>query len=182
MFRRKNKETIALALILGIIFTIGLIGGTISLFYVPTDVVAEISEAFSLKENVTFVQLLKENIAFEMMWLLLLWLIGSSTVTFPFMGAIIALRGFIIGFSISFLHMGEFDKFKLFLYNILPQCITTLPVMSFYILACVIHDADKNYTDRYPGGYFIRGLIFMFVMLLFSVIETWLMIVLKKIC
>ncbi len=180
MFKRKNGQMGAVAVTLAIVFTIGLVLGTVALFYVPEDITLEAIEAFGMKENASFGELFKENLAFEMMWMLILWMLGSSAVTAPFTGAVMSLRGFVIGFSISFMIAGELDRIKLFLCRILPQCVTALPVMSIFILTCVMYASEKKHKDNYQTGYFLRGALFMIITALSSICETWIMMLVEK--
>ncbi len=182
MFRQKNRQSGIIVIALAVVFTIGLVLGALALFYVPENVTEEAIEAFGLKENAVFPELFKENLTFELVWMVILWILGSSAVTAPFMSAVMSLRGFVMGFSVSFMIAGELEKTNLFLCRILPQCVTALPVMSAFILSCVIYGEDKGYQGGYQAGYFVRGILFVGVTVLVSVFETWLMILFEKFC
>lgn len=182
MLKQKNGQIGFVTVILAVVFTLGLVLGAVALYYAPEDSIREAAESFVVNKNSTFWSLFKENLVFELMWLLLLWVMGSSTVTAPFMGAVISLRGFVMGFSVSFMLTGEFDRLRLFLCNILPQCITALPIMSIFIIVCMVNSSDRKYKGNYQTEYFLRGLLFTFITAAVSIIEVWLMIAFEKIC
>lgn len=180
MFDRKRKQIGAVAVTLAMVFTIGLILGTVALFYVPSEVTADAAAAFGLSERGAFGEQFKESLAFELVWMLTVWLLGSSVLTAPFTGAVMSLRGFVIGFSLSFVLMSELDRMKLFVCSILPQCMTALPLMSIFILDCVIYASEKKYKDNYRTGYFLHGMLFMLVTVPMSALEAWLMMIFGK--
>lgn len=165
---------------LAAVFTIGLVLGTVALFYVPEEVVTDTAAAFGLSERTEFGEQFKESLAFELVWMLTVWLLGSSMLTAPFTGAVMSLRGFVMGFSIAFVLMSGLDRMRLFICSILPQCVTALPLMSAFILDCVVYSAEKRYKDNYRTGYFLRGVTFMLATVPVSALEAWLMMVFEK--
>ncbi|MBQ8540940.1 MAG: stage II sporulation protein M [Clostridia bacterium] len=180
MFRRKNGQCRIILISLAAMFALGLILGTLALFYLPDEIRTEATEALNMPTGESFTNLLKENFFFEVFWSVILWILGSSAVTAPFTGAVIALRGFAIGFSVAFISGGDFNN-TLFLFgSILPQCLTALPFMSFAAMLCVIYAQEKRYKDGNSLKYFLYGAMFVCLALFVAAAESGLTVLVKK--
>lgn len=180
MFKRKNGQCRIILISLAAVFALGLIFGTLALFYVPDEIRTEATQALKMPAEESFVALLKENFFFEVFWSVILWILGSSAVTAPFTGAVIALRGFAIGFSVAFVSGGDFNN-TLFLFgSILPQCLTALPYMSFTAMLCIIYAQEKKYKDGNSLKYFLYGALFVCLSFFVAAAESGLMVFVKK--
>ena len=143
MLKQRERQTEILAVALATVFTIGLILGAVALYYAPKNAVKDAAEAIVVTNELSFYTLFKKNLLFELLWLLLIWISGISSVTAPLMAAVVALRGFVIGFTVSFVFKGELNPLKLFLCSILPQCLVALPVLSIFVITC-----SQSYDKR----------------------------------
>ena len=180
MFKRKNGQCKIILVSLAALFALGLIFGTLALFYVPNEVSKEATEALKMPTEESFVALLKENFFFEVFWSITLWILGSSAVTAPFTGAVIALRGFAIGFSVAFISYSDFNNTLFLCGSILPQCLTALPFMSFGAMLCIIYAQEKKYKDGNSIKYFLYGAMFVCLSFFVAAAESGLMVFIKK--
>lgn len=182
MFKHKYKHLGVVTLALALFFTLGLVLGALALLYLPENIKSEAAIAFKITECTNFGEVFKENLTFELVWMLVLWMLGSSAVTAPFTGAVISLRGFVIGFSMAFMNTGDLDWFGMFVNSILPQCMTSLPLMSAFIIMCVLNNSGNRSGYNSQTGNFLRGALFFVLVVPFCAVETCIMMLLKKFC
>ncbi|MBQ3110942.1 MAG: hypothetical protein IJC69_07365 [Clostridia bacterium] len=180
MFKRKNGQHKAILISLALVFAVGLVLGTLALYYVPDEILKEAKQTLELSDNRSFLALLKENLCFEILWILALWIFGSNSFTAPFTGAVVALRGFVLGFTWAFILNDDFGKGLLYTY-VLPQCVTALPTMSLVALICILYGREKQHLDR--GGsvdYLLYGIGFIFLAFLVAASESGLVFLIWK--
>ena len=182
LFRHKYKHLNGIAFALGLFFTVGLVLGTLALLYVPQSIVSEAVATFKINKSESFGALFKENLTFELVWMFVLWMLGSSAVTASFTGAVISLRGFVIGFSMAFSNISELGWLGIFTRSILPQCITALPLMSAFVIMCTMQISGRSTGYNGQAGYFIRGGLFFVLLVPLCTLETWLMLFFEKFC
>ncbi len=176
MLARKNKSRGPLPAVLAVVFTVGLILGAMSLFYIPEEVVNEARDAFGtgIVMNKTFREMYKNNFAMEVVWIVSIWILGSVSFSAPFSGAVLSVRGFFVGFSSAFLLTGEGSGMKFMACYILPQCLVAFPVMTMFTMQCLKDAVERKYNDKANVKYFVRGAIFVGITVVTAFTETWL--------
>lgn len=179
MFTKKDRHYRIILIALTVLFAIGLILGTVALFYIPDEVTLEAQNAFGYESDTDFFSLFKENLFLELLWIVAIWILGSVAPTAPITASVIGLRGFVMGFSVAFIISGGGDWIKFVTGCILPQCATMLPVMSIFTIQCITLAIEKRYRENHGAVYFLRGALFIGVTALASLVETWLMTLLK---
>lgn len=182
MFKRKNKQIGLMLTVLIIVFTTGLILGTVALFYIPEDIISEARGAFSpiLDTNADFTAMFKENFVMEIVWILAIWILGSTNLTSSLTGAIMSVRGFVIGFSVAFVLTGGTDWVRFVICCILPQCMTALPVMTVFTIQCISYALERKYKDNVSARYFACGALFVGITAVATVAETWFMVLFRS--
>lgn len=180
MFKRKKGQSKTILVVLAFVFAIGLILGTLAFHYVPDETLEDATQALELSRNESFLILFKENFCFEILWVAALWLSGSNSFSAPFAGAIVAMRGFVLGFTRAFVLTGNHNE-KLLYTHVLPQCVTALPSMSLVALVCILRVREKTHHDRYGRANYLLYLIaFLCLTLLVAAFESGFMLILRK--
>ena len=180
MFKRKKGQCKAMTVSLAILFAVGLVLGTLALHYVPDEILKDVTQALEISDNKSFLVLLKENFCFEILWVAALWLSGTNGFSAPFTGAVIAMRGFVLGFTRAFILTGSHNENLLYT-HLLPQCVTALPCMSLIALICILYAQEKSRHDRHNGvNYLLYGIGFVFLAFLMAAIESGMVLMLVK--
>lgn len=176
MFGKRRGSNGPMLTVLAIVFTVGLVLGAVSLFYIPTEVVSEARATFSQENTVnkTFGEMFKNNFMMEFVWIFAVWILGSLTFTAPFSGVVLSIRGFFVGFSVAFALTGENGGVRFITSYILPQCLLALPVMTVFTVLCIKDSLERKRKDGADVKYFAHGALFIAVTVITSMAETWL--------
>ncbi|MBQ8002765.1 MAG: stage II sporulation protein M [Clostridia bacterium] len=182
MFGRNSKKILPMTIVLVCVFGLGLILGTLALFYLPEDVLNEARLSFDpfASTDSSFPEAFRESFMTEVLWLLGIWLLGSMNFTAPFSCAVLSLRGFVIGFSVAFVITGGGDWVRFLLYYILPQCLAALPLMSIFVLLCTLHAVERKHKGQSRSTYLALGAVFIMLCALTATFEAWIAIYLIK--
>ena len=172
--RDKGFAGNSLAFVLLIIFTAGVVLGAISVFHVPEEVSQEAGAVFSGSETLSksAADIVKSDFSVEMIWMLLIWVLGTLSVLAPFIAATVAVRGFMIGFSASFIiSVSETGTLHLLLAYVLPQCLFSLPVMTLFSILCIRSCMERRTGETTDVRYFVMGAAFVPIIIIMSLIE-----------
>lgn len=182
MYGRKNRQLGVLLAVLAIVFTLGLVLGTVALFYIPKEIVVDARGAFepALDVSASVGEMFKENFMMESLWILAVWILGCTNLTAPLSGAVMSVRGFVIGFSVAFVLNGGNDWVKFVLCYIMPQCIAALPVMTVFSMQCILCTLEKKPGQGLSVGYFVRGALFVGIAAITAIAEAWLAILFRS--
>ncbi|MFP4662145.1 MAG: stage II sporulation protein M [Halanaerobiales bacterium] len=171
-----------------IIFVLGISFGAIAVKTVD----------YSIKENVftyfnNFMQgyekieynqasIVGESIKFNLLSIIIIWAFGLSMILMPLLTVLIFFKGFVLGFTVGFLVSEySFKGILIALAAIFPQNIIIIPI---YILSCVMAISLSIKIFEYYRGrekvssedlmlYSVEIGILAFVMLLASLVETY---------
>lgn len=180
MFKRKKGQYRAILIALAALFAVGLVLGTLALYYVPDEILKEATQALEISDNKSFLILLKENFYFEILWVAALWLLCSNGFTAPFSGAVVAMRGFVLGFTRALILTKRYNENLLYT-RLLPQCITALPCMSLVALICILYAHGKAHPNSRSGvNYLLYGIGFACLAFLVATMESGLVLILEK--
>ncbi len=168
----KEKGSLTAAVI--IIFTVGVILGTVSLINMPKEIIIQVGDIFSssLDKPAKLKDIIASQFVTELFWLSLIWILGTLSVMSPLIASISAVRGFTIGFSSAFIiaQMKEY-RLKLLCTYILPQCIFSLPIMTFFSVLCIKSCMSRHSGESSDFSYFMQGILFLVFSLIASVFE-----------
>lgn len=168
----KHKSSLAAALL--IIFTAGIILGTVSFINMPQKIIIQTGDIFTsaLENRSELKDIVYSQLVTETIWLSLIWILGTLSVMAPLIAAIIAVRGFTIGFSSAFIiaQLPEY-KVKLLCTYILPQCLLSLPLMTFFSVLCIKSCINRHSGESSDTRYFAQGIIFFLLTLAASFLE-----------
>ncbi|MDI6618125.1 MAG: stage II sporulation protein M [Clostridiales bacterium] len=145
-----------------------------------------------LKKDVDSYGVLGQSIKNNMLTGFLIWIFGISVVGIPLTLIIVAIRGFILGFTVSFLINSMGIKGVLFsALAILPQnliiipCIVAIGVVSISFSRMVIKNKiTKKWTHNYWQKFFSYSMIiiiFLLVSIAGSLIEAYIVPVFAKV-
>lgn len=165
-------------IILLIIFTVGLVLGTVALFYMPENVIEEARAAFAIQADESFEDVFKTSFVMEFCWITAVWILGSISLTAPFTATVMALRGFLIGFSVAFVLTGKSSGQEIMLKAILPQCVIGLPMLSIFTMLCMRFVIERTSGENVNFRYFALGAVFALVTLLTACAEAFVTVVL----
>jgi stage II sporulation protein M len=185
------RENLGIYTLVACFFLAGIITGSILLRFMQASQMTELSTAVlhfmdGLKNETFFLkplELLKVSYQKNILFLLVMWLLGLLWMGFPFILFILLLKGFSLGFTVGFLIRDYALKGMIFcLAAVLPHNIILVPA---YIVAAVtattfslikIKDRMKRkYIDRsqYFSQYCILMLIILFFILLGGLVEAY---------
>ncbi len=159
--KRKNLQDTPLVPILAIVFIVGVVLGAVSFYYINGDIIEEARDAFSLDklENIKISEILRNNFLTELCWMIAIWFTASIGITTPLSAAVMGIRGFFTGFSVTFFIAWKENTRALLLANIVPQCLMALPVMTVYTLMCINTSINRGKDVNTDTKYFILGII-----------------------
>lgn len=174
MFKSREVKTGAMLTVTVLVFSIGIILGTTALYYIPKEFVNEAREGLNaqLILDEKFVKMWRSNFMPETLWIIAIWILGCASITAPFSGAVMSVRGFFIGFSVAFMLTGDNNGFKFIICYILPQAIISLPVMTFAALRVMGYAVERKHMQSSYGEYFICGALFICITALSSALQT----------
>ncbi len=175
MFERGTKRIMPIVIVIAVMFTLGLVLGTLSLFYLPEDVISETRNIFDpFNESASsFAEAFRESFMSEIVWILCIWLLCSINATAPFACALITLRGFAVGFSIAFVITGGGQWVKFTASYILPQCLAAIPVMSIFAALCILNAVERKHKGKQGATYFVLGAVFIGITAVVCLGEAW---------
>lgn len=173
MKNRRDNNTLLLTVIV-VFFTIGIITGAITLFHIPGDLLENVKLSFDAggSETETFWHLVKSNFLTEIVWVIAVWLLSNSTFLAPISVAAVSLRGFLIGYSVSFIFSSGEGVIKLILGNILPQVVISMPLLTFFTIMSVSLSAQRNQNPSEETRRLLLGVIFAFLTLIVAMLEA----------
>ncbi|SDY49046.1 stage II sporulation protein M [Proteiniborus ethanoligenes] len=130
------KENFILYFLLVLALMIGISAGAITISVLSKDqsqsLISFLDSFFKVlnQEKIDSLILLKQSILNNIQTIILVWILGLTVIGAPIVFVIIALRGFIVGFTVGFLinELG-FKGFVFSLLTILPQNIFVIPGM-----------------------------------------------------
>ncbi|MCD8049851.1 MAG: stage II sporulation protein M [Clostridia bacterium] len=168
-------ERNSLVVVILIVFAVGLILGILSLFRMPVEITEETKDviATALLERGSLREVIISNCTAELVWLSAIWILGTLSVMAPFIAAIVAMRGFILGFSSAFI-LSEITsaEVKTLCAYIVPQCVFSLPLMTLFSVLCIKSCVERKSGETTDAKYFLLGLICAPLCVAFSVIEA----------
>lgn len=170
-----GKSSAPLVTALLIIFTAGVLLGAISVYHIPASLRSDAGEIVtrSLGENVSVYESVKNDFTVELVWSIVVWVLGTLSVLAPFIAATVALRGFTIGFSSAFiLSLADGGRFKLICAFVLPQCVFSLPAMTIFSILCIRMCTERKAGEATDGKYFVFGAVFVPIIFILSVVES----------
>lgn len=174
MLKRGTKRIMPIVIVIAVMFTLGLVLGALSLFYLPEEVVSEARNIFDpFNDNASnFAEAFRESFMSEIVWLLCVWLLGCVSAMAPFACALITLRGFAVGFSVAFMITGGGEWVKFTASYILPQCLAAIPVMSIFTALCILNAIERKHKGK-QASYFVLGAAFVGITALVCLGEAW---------
>lgn len=174
MFKIREVKAGAVLPVTAVVFSIGVILGTTALYYIPKEFVTEAREGLNsqLVLHEEFVRMWKSNFMAETLWIFAIWILGCASITAPFSGAVMSVRGFFIGFSVAFMLTGDNNGFKFIICYILPQAIVSLPVMTLTAIRVMGYAVERKHMQSSYGEYFICGALFICIAAASSAVQT----------
>lgn len=104
------RENMGIYIIISIIFAAGVIGGTLSVRWMNTDILGELSNNFSVfvqsidkDSGIEYGTVFRESFLQNFKQIIFVFLAGLFMYGFLFIALLIGLRGFILGFTVGFL-------------------------------------------------------------------------------
>lgn len=167
---RDNSKPVYIAVIL--LFAIGIVLGAVSFFHIPKEFIKDVNISFEAAGGESFVKRWKDNFLMELLWILAVWIFGNISFTAPFLGAVAALRGFLIGFSVTFILKSSDSAVRLILCNILPQTVTALPTLTIFIILAVKASIERKNGQNGDTASFLYGAVFILITVFTSALET----------
>ncbi len=161
-----------LLVVLALFFSVGLVLGSVSYFHIPNDVLNGVK--FSFQETTfDFSDNMKNNFITEFTWLGAVWLLNNMSLTAPVSGAVIALRGFLVGFCVTFIiGLKSEDMWGLLLSNILPQTLVAIPLLTCFTMLFIRISVNKKEQNGYDVSYFLAGAGGTVALIASSALET----------
>lgn len=179
---KKTKENnTPLLVIIVLFFTLGLVLGSVAYFYVPENVLQDVSVSVNDEIPLSFSETMKRNFVSEIFWIIIIWILNNMSMTSPISGGVIAVRGFLIGFSITFINSmcGE-ERWHFLLCNILPQTLVAIPVLTIFTMRMMRLSVERKERGITDFGYLSTGAIFSIITLLTSALEAGISMVFIK--
>lgn len=167
---RDNSKPIYIVVIL--LFAIGIVLGAVSFFHIPKEFTKDVSVSFETAEMESFLKNWKDNFLMELLWILAVWILSSISFTAPLSGAVLALRGFLIGFSVTFILKSADNAVKLILCNILPQTVIALPTLTIFVILAVKASIERKNGQNNDTASFFYGALFILIAIFTSALET----------
>ena len=156
------------------LFTAGLISGAISLFYIPDDFANQLTENFeiTLKTPKPYIELFKSNFSSEIIWVIIIWLLGNMRFTAPLSVGVVGIRGFFLGFGSSFI-LAFCEEKKLLLFScILPQALFAISALTLLVTISIRNFAERVDIGRAETGRLVLGAAFFLVAAVVSALEA----------
>jgi stage II sporulation protein M len=173
--RKFDGKILPLVLTILIIFALGEVFGALSVFQIPSDIFNDVTKIISssLDASMTMKEMIRNDFFTEIMWIIVIWVLGTLSTLSPFISAIVAVRGFIIGFSSTFIisYSAE-NALRLLCVYVVPQCIMSLPVMTLFSIICIRSCMERRSGEATDLRYFIMGLLFTVISFVTSVSES----------
>lgn len=188
-FKLNNISSKKIYLFLSIVFIIGLIFGSIFITILDepdkNNVITQISSFFDqIKDNnIDYLKTLKNSVTGNLLYIVLIWLLGISIIGIPIIIIMLFAKGFMIGFSIAAIIV----KYKIIgllgaITYIFPHIILSLLTifmisyyalrLSFNMLKAVIERKNINFSEIINRYSFIM-LIGLISMVIASLIEAF---------
>lgn len=167
---RDNSKPIYIVVIL--LFSIGIVLGAVSFFHIPGEFTKDVNIAFEPIGKESFMKSWKDNFLIELLWIIAVWILNSISFTAPFTGAVVALRGFLVGFSVTFILKNAPNAISLILCNILPQTIIAMPTLTIFVILGIkasIEGKDRKNSD---SANLMYGVVFIFIIVATTALET----------
>ena len=164
----------SLVYVLLIIFTAGVVLGAVSVFHIPDEISQEAGALFTgtFGEARSTPDIIKGDFTVEIIWMLIIWVLGTLSILAPFIAATVAVRGFMIGFSASFIiSVTQGDTLRLLLAYVLPQCLFSLPVMTIFSILCTKACMERKSGETTDTKYFVMGAVFVPIIIIMSLFE-----------
>ena len=154
MYRKsaRGKEKTIYPIVI-FLFALGIVLGAVSFFHLPEET-GNIVIAFEEAEQNSFTESWKNNFFTELVWIIAVWMLSNVSFMAPFLGAVIALRGFLTGFSVAFILENSDNYMNLLLSGILPQMLISMPVLTVFIIL-ITKDGKNDSTNFFTGAVFI---------------------------
>ncbi len=140
MYKKTRREYGSLIFIVGAIFFIGVLLGSISYFSMGKDM-EHLLEGVVVNEGQSydFKEMFKICFFTEGAWVTLTWLISQIGFISPFTLTVVGIRGFVLGFTVSFVLNANGMALKILLKTIVPQCLFALPILTFVAATSVVY-------------------------------------------
>ncbi|MGM9552346.1 MAG: hypothetical protein ACI3XA_08855 [Clostridia bacterium] len=127
---RRDRNSILL--ILAFVFTTGVVLGSVAFLCMDKDILNAINVGINTNFHDTdFMTTYKESFMVEILWAGLAFLIGQIGFLVPLSSSVLAVRGFVLGFTVSFVFATSDNCFKILLKTIVPQCLFGIPLLTF---------------------------------------------------
>ena len=173
MLMRKNNSTFEpIWVVLAIVFTIGIVLGAIMLFNIPSEMIEGVRNSLVIYRENDFKLMFWHDFVIEACWIVAIWFLGSINILAPFSAAVVALRGFTTGFSVAFIFTGNDAVWKTIYTYIVPQCVVSLPVMTFCCAVCINLALMRKKGEGADGKYFCMMIASLLLTAIASLSET----------
>lgn len=148
MYKHAGREYVPLLFVSAMIFSIGLILGSIAYFSI-NDNVLSILQNLVLNDGQTysFVQMFRQCFFTESIWVTFAWLVAQISFMTPFSCAVIGIRGFVLGFTVSFVLYVKDNSFSILAKTIIPQCLFGVPLLTIVTVISVFNALDGRKTN-----------------------------------
>lgn len=163
MYLKKAKDSGTPVFIMVVLFfTVGLILGAISFFYMPEGVIDELKLSFDSDSvaSMSLIYEIRNNFATEIMWIIAIWMLNNISFTAPFSVIVVALRGIIISFSVTFIFLSE-NSLKWILGSIIPQMVVAIPLLTVFTALGIRLSVERKENKSADSAFFILGAVFV---------------------
>ncbi len=191
------KDNFKAYIIVSLILLIGIVLGVFFVNNMNASQVEELKTYIntfinSLKQGATIdnIQLLKKSIGSNLLFTFLMWFIGSTVIGIPIVLAIVAFRGFCLGYTISscIAVLGTGNGILFFLASVLLQnlifipCMLALAVSGMKLYKSIMKDKRKENIKIEVIRHTAFSLLILAFLLLSSVVEAYISTNLLLLC